>query len=291
MSFANIYGHGKQIAMLQKAMAQGRVGHSYLFSGMDAIGKKTTALAFAQALNCDFFSQNLDACGACLPCRKMARGSHPDLHILQTQTQFIRIDDIRGLQNQMTFKPLEGKKRIMIIDDADKMNEQAANALLKTLEEPAANNLLILTTARPYSLPQTILSRCRHVRFYPLPVATIASFLSENKEMDSAKALLLASLSGGSIGQALARDSEEAMAFRADLRRLLNSSIGGKRLDALFLASYLGKDKGEIRQGLQILNTYFRDALVYKETAFAKMLVNSDDLQFVANLSCCLPGE
>ena len=290
MSFENIYGHFKQIDMLQKAMAQQRVGHSYVFSGHCAIGKKTLALAFAQALNCENAASRYDACGNCSSCRKMMHGNHPDIHVLETQTQFIRIDAIRGIQDQMTFKPLEGRRRIIIIDDADKMNEQAANALLKTLEEPSADNIIILVTARPYWLPQTILSRCRHVRLNPLPAETIARFLTEKKQMDPSKALLLASLSGGSIGQALELDSEDMIAFRAQLSRLLAAASQGDPMAPLLLASFLGQDKKEIKQGLKILNTYFRDALVYKETANAKMIINADDLPSIVSMAGRLQG-
>jgi DNA polymerase III subunit delta' len=291
MSFSSIYGHGKQIGMLKKAMEQARIGQAYIFSGPDAIGKKTLALAFAQALNCERADQIHDACGLCLSCRKISHGSHPDIHLLQTQAQFIRIDEIRSLQAQMTFKPLEGKKRIMILDDADKMNEQAANALLKTLEEPSANNLLLLVTSRPYWLPQTILSRCRHVRFNPLSADIVASFLREKHQMETSKAVLLASLSGGSIGRALESDSEDTMAFRTKLRFLLNNADRRNPLSLLLLASYLGQDKKEIAEGLKILNTYFRDALVYKETACNQMVINADDLPSIASMAQRLQGE
>ena len=291
MSFANIYGHLKQITMLQKAMAQKRVGHSYIFSGLSAIGKKTLALEFAQALNCENAAERQDACGSCPSCRKMMRGSHPDIHVLETQTQFIRIDAVRGIQDQMTFRPLEGRKRVFIIDDADKMNEPAANALLKTLEEPSPDNVLILVTARPFRLPQTILSRCRHVRFNPLPAENVARFLTAHKSLEPAKASALASLSGGSIGRALELDSEDMIAFRAGLSDLIRDAGRHNPMSLLILASFLGQDKKHTQQGLSILNTYFRDALVYKETAQASMIINADDLSVVASLACRLEGE
>lgn len=291
MSFTNIYGHQKQIGMLQKAMAQERVGHAYIFSGLNAIGKKTLAMAFTQALNCENAAERYDACGDCSSCRKMLHRNHPDIHVLETQAQFIRIDAIRNIQEQMTFKPLEGRRRVFIIDDADKMNEQAANALLKTLEEPSADNIIMLVTARPYWLPQTILSRCRHVRMNPLASETVAEFLIEQKQKDPSKALLLASLSGGSIGQALELDSEDMIAFRADLSRILAAANLRDPMSLLTLASFLGQDKKEIRQGLKILNTYFRDALVYKETANASMIINADDLPAIASLAYRLNGE
>lgn len=291
MSFADIYGHSKQIGMLQKAMKLGRVGHSYIFSGLNAIGKKTLALAFTRALNCENSVLHHDACGECPSCLKMIHGNHPDVHVVASQAQFIRIDAIRNIQEQMTFKPLEGKRRVFIIDDADKMNEQAANALLKTLEEPSADNVIVLVTARPYWLPQTILSRCRHMRLNPLPPETVARFLSEQKQMDAYKASLLASLSGGSIGQALELDSEDMIAFRAELGGRLTAATTRDPMSLLALSSFLGQDKKEIKQGLKILNTYFRDALIYKETSLPSMMINANDLPTVSSLSGRLSGE
>lgn len=290
MSFANIYGHAKQIDMLKKTMAQRRVAHAYIFSGPDAIGKKTLALAFTQALICENMDEKTGGCGHCASCRKMISGNHPDVHVLETQAQFIRIDAIRGIQEQMTFKPLEGRRRVFLIDEADKMNEQAANALLKTLEEPTADNILLLVTARPYWLPQTILSRCRHVRLNPLPVETVARFLTEQKQMDPSKASVLASLSGGAIGGALDLDSEDMIAFRAELGRLLDRATLSNPLSLLALASFLGQDKKEIQQGLTILKSYFRDALIYKETALTSMIMNADHPSVIASLARRLEG-
>ncbi len=291
MPFSSIYGHSRQIAMLQKTMSQGRLGHAYIFSGLAAIGKKTLAVAFAEALNCARTDGVADACGTCPSCRKIISGNHPDLHLIATQSQFIRIDAIRALQDLMTFKPLEGGRRVIIIDDADKMNEQAANALLKTLEEPSAGNVLMLITARPYSLPATILSRCRHLRFNPLPCDTVARFLAAQHGMDPDRARLLAGLSGGSIGLALEMNTEDMIAFRADLAHRLDAFACGNPLAPLALAAFLGQDKKEIRQGLQMLASYFRDALVYKETAQSEMVINADHLAAIAALAARLSGD
>jgi DNA polymerase-3 subunit delta' len=272
-------------------MAQKRVGHSYIFSGPNAIGKKKLALEFAQALNCENSARLNDSCGNCPSCRKMISGNHPDVYLLETREQFIRIDAIRSIQQMMTFKPLEGRRRLVIIDDADKMNEQAANALLKTLEEPSDANIIILVTARPYWLPQTILSRCQHVRLSPLTAETVARFLTEKKQMDPSRSGVLALLSAGSIGRALESDNEDVMAFRSELGRLLSAAGSGDPMTLLSLASFLGQDKKAVMQGLKILSTYFRDALVYKETAGAEMIVNADHLSVVSSLAGRLRGE
>lgn len=291
MTFKEIYGHSKQIGMLQKALASRRVGHAYIFCGISGIGKKTTALAFASALNCDKRANPPDACGSCPSCLKIMRGNHPDIHIVTSETQFIRIDAIRHIEQQMTFKPLEGKSRVFIIDDADRMNDQAANALLKTLEEPTLGNLIILVSARPRSLPLTILSRCQRVNFQPLLTSTVERWLVERGQKNTEPANLLASLSGGSISQALELDAQDMVAFRAELGRLLSSARTDEPMSLLTLSAFLGENKKEIRQGLKIVNTYFRDALIYKETGRNSMIVNTHDLPCVLSLARRLTGQ
>src|SRR5450759_2899721 len=221
MSFHDIYGHEKQIGILQKALTQKRIGHVYLFSVIPAVGKKTLAGEFAKALNCEKEDALHDSCGECLSCRKIKQGSHPDVFSVEAEGQFIRINAIREIQEQMKFKPLEARWRVFVIDNADKMNDQAANALLKTLEEPPPANILILVTAKPYTLPSTIISRCRHISFNPLSIDTVAQFLIERMNMEKKNALLLAGLSGGSIGQALELNKDDVIAYRTQILKLL----------------------------------------------------------------------
>jgi DNA polymerase III subunit delta' len=291
MSFLDIYGHERQIAILQKAIAQRRVGHAYLFSGINAIGKRTLAGEFAQALNCDEGDNLHDACGQCSSCLKMQHSSHPDMILIEADGQFIRIKAIREIQEQMKFKPLEGKWRAVIIDEADKMRDEAANSLLKTLEEPSASNILILISSRPYSMPATIISRCRHMRFNPLPAAAIARFLVEQEGMEQQKAGLLAGLSGGSVGKALELDQEDVVAYRAEIMQLLMNTRKNDPITLLNLASFFSQDKTKIKQGLDILNSCFRDALVFKETRKIEMLTNQDKSSFITTLAQQLSGE
>ena len=291
MSFSDIYGHERPIAILKKTIIQGRVGHAYLFSGPNAIGKRTLADRFAQALNCEQGQISGDACGQCSSCLKIRHASHADLINIKADGQFIRINAIREIQEQMKFKPLEGGWRAIIIDDADKMRDEAANALLKTLEEPTTSNILILVSSRPYSMPATILSRCRHMRFNPLPAAAVARFLTQKKEMDPEKAVLLAGLAGGSIGRALELDQEDVIAYRAEIMQLLMDTRKDEPLSLLTLASFFSQDKKEIKQGLDILNSCFRDALLFKETGRKEMLINADKSSLIAALAQRLEGE
>ncbi|MCX5850166.1 MAG: DNA polymerase III subunit delta' [Deltaproteobacteria bacterium] len=291
MSFHDIYGHEKKIEIIKKTLAQKRVGHAYLFSGIQAIGKKILAREFVKALNCEKGDMLHDSCGECSSCRKIQKGGHPDVFSVEADGQFIRIDAIREIQEQMKCKPLEARRRAFIIDDADKMNDQAANALLKVLEEPSSANILILVTARPYSMPSTIISRCQHMRFNPLRFDTVAKFLVDREDMDSQSALLLAGLSGGSIGRAVELNKDDIVAYRAALLQLFSTTRSNDLFSLINFASFLGQGKKEVKQGLNILNAFFRDVLVFKETQKEEMLINQDNSSFISNHAARLSGE
>ena len=291
MPFLDIYGHDKQKVILKQALAQNRVGHSYLFSGIEATGKKTLAMEFAKVVNCEKSDEINDSCGKCPACLKIDRNNHPDIFAIEAEGQFIRINAIREIQELMTFKPMEGKRRVFVIDNADKMNDQAANALLKTLEEPTPANILILVTAKPYTLPSTIISRCRHMRFNPLSIDTVAKFMIERRNMEKKDALLLAGLSGGSIGQALELNKDDVIAYRTQTLNLLANTKKSEPLSLLAFAAFFGQDKREIKQGFHIIKTCFRDALVYKETLNDQMLINQDNSSLIASLASRLTGS
>ena len=290
MSFHDIYGHEKKIEIIQKALTQQRIGHAYLFSGIPAVGKKTLAREFVKALNCEKEDALHDSCGECSSCRKIKRGIHPDVFFVEADGQFIRIDAIREMQERAKCKPLEARRRVFIIDDADKMNDQAANALLKMLEEPSPSNILILVAARPYSMPSTIISRCQHIRFNPLRFDTVAKFLVDRIGMDNQQALLLAGLSSGSIGRAMELNEDGIVAYRTELLKLISITRRNDPFSLINFASFLGQGKEEIKQGLNILNTIFRDALVLKETQKKEMLVNQDNSSFISTQATRLSG-
>jgi DNA polymerase-3 subunit delta' len=200
MTFGEIYGHGKAIAILKTVIKKDRIAHAYLFYGMEGVGKRTTAAVFARALNCG--AEN-PPCGDCASCRRAEHKNHPDIVTITEEGPIIKIGTVKELMAQMKFRPREGRMRVFIMPEADRMNPAAANALLKTLEEPSAGNVLLLTSARPHALPMTILSRCQHLRFPPLPREEVARFLQEKKSIAPDAAAILAASSGGSIGKAL----------------------------------------------------------------------------------------
>ncbi len=148
MTFDQILGHERQKEILSRALANGRIAHAYLFSGPDGIGKRLMAMALARAIVC--LEQR--GCGNCLACRKIDHQNHPDLHLLEPDGNSIKIDQIRSFQRELNFKPLEAPRKICMIEQADAMTVGAANALLKTLEEPRGDTLLILLSAQPNRL-------------------------------------------------------------------------------------------------------------------------------------------
>lgn len=291
MSFGNIYGHEKIIDMLRKTMTQQRTAHAYLFSGMAAIGKRTLAVEFIKAVNCEQSGVLHDSCGECSSCRKIDHASHPDIFFVAPEGQFIRIASIRQMQERTTCRPLEARRRAFIIDDADKMNEESANALLKMLEEPSPANMLLLITTRPYAMLQTIISRCQHVRFNPLGPETVARFLESKIGMDHQSAMLLAALSGGSVGSALELNKEDIVAYRTELLRIFSTTSRNEPFSLINFASFLGQKKKEIKYSLNILLTFFRDVLVFKEVGKQEMLINQDNASFIAACAARLSGE
>lgn len=289
MAFSDICGHEKQIGILQKAIVNNRVPHAYLFYGMKGIGKRRTALVFAKALNC--MAGKGDACGRCAPCRKADHGNHPDLILIEPSGQFIRIQEIRALQEQMTYRPFEGGKRIFIVADADKMNPTAANALLKVLEEPTPSNILILVTSRPYQLPMTILSRCQPLRFNPLTRDTLALYLETRQALPPEKARMLAASSGGSLGRAVEMSKEDYLSLRDEL---LDRFFIGKNRNPLLLFSLardFGQDRQEILERLALMKICLRDALVLKETCRIDYLFNQDRAEAFQSFAAASSSE
>jgi DNA polymerase-3 subunit delta' len=280
MSFKDIFGHSKPIGILQNAMRHDRLAHAYLFHGMEGIGKHTVALTFAKALNCR--QKSFDACDSCISCIKTDHKNHPDIEIIEAAGQFIRIDAVKNLQERMKFRPMEGRKRIVILIEADKLNNAAANALLKTLEEPSHSNIIILITARPYQLPITILSRCQQIRFNPLQQEVVAELLRERFSLDEPQARLLAAASGGSMGKALELNREAFLVLKNEVLDWIANASLDSPLQRLSFIRFLNDDKRDILDKLDILKTFFRDALIFRETGKIEELMHQNRLELIA---------
>lgn len=277
MPFSRIYGHEGPIAFLKKSLEENRVAQGYLFHGMWGVGKRTTALAFAKAMNC--LGTEGEEGGPCGSCRKIDSGNHPDVLIVTPQESLIKVDVVRELTRRMSFRPLEGRRRIIIIDEAHSMNAEAANALLKTLEEPSPDNVMILVTHRHDALPATILSRCRKVRFGPVPAASVKQFLRDRGGMSEDEILESVACSGGSIGRVFARDPKKIRRFKEEVLPVLGKGIWDSREDPLvFFAAVKGFGEGrdEVRESLDLLEEWLRDVMVYRETGHGEMLIHRD---------------
>ncbi|MFA5182257.1 MAG: DNA polymerase III subunit delta' [Syntrophales bacterium] len=286
MSFQDIYGHEKQIALLKSALTGGRLAHAYLFHGREGIGKKAAAMAFAEAILCE--RKEAEACRACLSCKKTGHGNHPDLITIAAEGAFIKIQAIKDLLHMIAFRPLEGGRRLFIIDEADRMNQTAANALLKTLEEPSPANILVLITSKPYTLPRTILSRCQQIRFSPLRQETVAAYLEKRETLAPETAGMIAAAAEGSIQRALQLNQDDYLVDRKAVMGHIAADHSGDPLRRLSLLRYLGKDKKDVPEKLSILLSCFRDALIWKELPGNQAPVNSaekDDLQAMTRLT------
>ncbi len=291
MSFKDIYGHEKQISVLQAAVARDRIPHAYLFYGMEGIGKRTVAEVFAKTLNCKSGRDILDACDTCASCLKIDRGNHPDVITIKAEGQFIRVKEIRELQEQMKFRPFEGGKRIFIISEADKMNIISANALLKTLEEPSSSNILILITTRLHLLPMTILSRCQHLRFNPLRQETIASYIQEKLSMDHKSSYLISLSSGGSIEKALALKDDSYLIMRETILDIMSKIKTKDPLRLLYVTNDFGQERQEITEKLSILMIGYRDVLLYKETGETERVINQDHIDIIKSFAERISGR
>lgn len=199
---SQIRGHRLQLELLQRLIAAGRHGHAYLFEGPDGVGKLTVARAFVGRLACwGAEAGQADPCGACRSCAALQRDDHPDLKVLLRDGATIKIDQVREAVQRLRYDPVVGRVKAVIIDGADQLREEAANALLKTLEEPPPATVFVLVTARPQVLLDTIRSRCQVLRFSDLPAADIAALLIAGGA-DDAMAYTAAALAQGSLTQA-----------------------------------------------------------------------------------------
>jgi DNA polymerase III subunit delta' len=282
MAFAQILGQDKAINVLQRAIRHQRVPQAYIFAGEDGVGKKLTALMLAKALNCR--EREDDACDHCISCHKIDDGNHPDVRVIEPDGQFIKIDQIRTLQKDVNYRPYEGRRKVYILDQAEALRTEAANALLKTLEEPSPDSLLILVTANVYALLPTVISRCQFVRFVALGAPQLTEFLKREKQMPAEQARLIASLAEGCPGRAFAMDTDDILAKRAmleELLALLSSGLQDVR-EVFDQAEKLAQRKPEIHEFLDLLLVWYRDLYLLQEQGRPDLVANADALSRLA---------
>jgi len=286
MPFSEIIGHDHNIKLLQRSIERGRLHHAYIFSGPGGIGKKLTAISLAKALNC--LEMETDSCGRCIPCRKIEEGNHPDVKIVEADGQVIKIDQIRELQRDLQFRPFEGKKRVFIIDSADRMGLPASNSLLKTLEEPPKDSVLILVTANFHSLLPTIVSRCQRLSFSSLPIPDVEMMLMEKKGFDASTAHIIAAVSEGSIGDAFGEDEGSILEER---ERVFTGFTGlkDKGMIGIFKqAEEMAKDD-DLGEMLKVLKVLYRDMAVFK--GGGRGIINSDMVSRIGDEAKDMPMD
>ena len=283
MPFATVVGHRPVVELLRQAVRRGRVPQSLLFAGPEGVGKRTVAVALAQAVNCPK-RRDGDACGVCPTCERIAAGRHSDVTYLDKGDEAsIKIDALRArVLSVIGYRPFEAERRVFIIDPADDMVEQAQDALLKTLEEPPSAATIILVTAYPDTLPPTIQSRCRRLRFGPLTEADVARVLVERCGVARSEAAQLATAAGGSVSQALAEKvGELGDDRRAALELLLAASrdgnVGGRLKAATVLVQHESdrRDREALGARFNVAASLLRDLGVIA-SGTAAPLANAD---------------
>jgi DNA polymerase-3 subunit delta' len=248
MPLRQIIGHQGVVDLLLQAVARKRVPQSLVFAGPDGIGKRTTAVALAQAINCPAPREG-DACGACPVCTRIGKGTFQDVVLLQKGDEAsIRITPLRErVLDVVGYRPFEGARRLFIIEPADDLTVQAQDALLKTLEEPPSTSILILVTAYPDTLLPTIQSRCRRVRFGALDEDEVVRILVERLGHSREDAATRASASGGSVARALAADVRTFAADRDAALGMLAAARSGSVADRLKAGEKFAKIEGKRR--------------------------------------------
>jgi DNA polymerase-3 subunit delta' len=264
--------------MLQKRS----IPHAMLFTGVDGIGKQTTARALGMALNC-LSPVGVSACGECPPCQKVISGAHPDMITVKPERAFIKIDQVRAVSRQLRFAPLEGNWRIVIISDAQALNLEASNAILKILEEPPKGTVIILTATQTTDLLPTIVSRCQQVAFRPIPCEKVAEVLVELRGLDRQTATTLAVSTNGSLGKTLSVDAEKWTIWRTGLLEQI-ASISIRSIQPIFaFADALARDKDRLSDALDMIMTWFRDVLMCKISP--ERIINKDFMTKIQHAS------
>jgi DNA polymerase-3 subunit delta' len=279
-------GHEWAVEMLHQHAARGDVRHAYLFCGPPGLGRRTLALRLAQALNCTKPIAAGIPCGTCRDCKQIEAMQHPDMNVIQAETEggTLKVDQVREVQHSLSLKPYQSKYRVALFLRFQEANDNAANALLKTLEEAPAHAILLLTADTPEQLLPTIVSRCEILRLRALPVSAIEADLLAHG-VDEERARLLAHISGGRPGYARKLiDDITLLEKREERLDDLQTLLPAPRVEKFSYAEKLSKDKDVMRQTILIWLSYWRDVMLRVAQAETP-LINIDrnmEIEFLA---------
>lgn len=271
MSFKQVFGQDKVIKFLSASIKNNRLASSYLFIGPEGLGKCLVARNFAKTLNCE--KDMLDACDSCISCNKIDTDNHPDIHWIEKDNSgSIKIDCIRKLETDINLKPYEAKKKVFIIKDAHAMTPEAANALLKTLEEPPKDSILILTTYSQEKIFPTVVSRCQKIFFSSMNMEKLEFILKNDYNLKEAISHYLSHFTEGRLGAALRLKDKDVLNERN--RIIDNFASSREQTQDYFNLEF--QNKQEIGKNLDILISWFRDILLLQCGVDATNLINAD---------------
>lgn len=276
MPFSDIIGHSRQVEILRRGLERGRLPHAYLFLGPPGIGKRMVALSLAMAVHCSDGPHEF--CGLCPSCLSIRDGNHPDVRFVEPLAgkREIGIQQIRELERELAFHPFSGKYKVAIIDPADLLNYHAQNSLLKTVEEPPGDSLLILIAKSTGHLLPTLTSRCLRLSFASPPREFVAEVLVRRKGISREQAGVLAALTMGSVGEALACDTGEYLDRRREwIERLSSLSREGYR-EMMALAEERAGDREESLRFLHWIEGWYRDILICQITGKTEGMRHAD---------------
>ena len=293
--FDKLAGNERVKEVMRRMLERGRVPGSLLFAGEDGVGKRLFALELAKAMNCRT-PKGHEACDSCASCARIERfqfppaddadankkiiwSEHPDVGLVRPAGRFLLVAQMREIEREANFRPFEGRARFFLIEDADRLNEPSANALLKTLEEPPATSHIILLSSRPAALLPTIRSRCQQIRFAPLKVDEMEKHLASARRMPKSEANLLAHIARGSLGRALSTDLASFREQRDAMLEVLSSlALTGDRARLLRIAEEMNdaKRKEEYEPRLNVLELLVHDVWAMALGAAPEQIVNRD---------------
>ncbi|MBU0484866.1 MAG: DNA polymerase III subunit delta' [Proteobacteria bacterium] len=287
LSFDSLIGQDKAKKLLKNAVTNHKISHAYLFKGPTGVGKKSLAKIFAAYINCSSPIAKTGPCNNCPSCRKFQTDNHPDFIIIEPDGVSIKISQVRELKHSLNFPPYEAAYRVVLLPDIQAMRREAANSLLKTLEEPPPNTILILCADEASNILPTINSRCQIIPFFPLPYEQVAQLLAQDG-ISPVEADTLAAISEGSIGRARLLASNELLSLRREIiENLLQTNLNNPESTEIViaLAEKSGKLKEDLSELLDLLKIWLRDLVVTVNARPDKTLSRdlASALQFAKN--------
>lgn len=280
MSFNQIYGHKENKDKFNTLLENNRVSHSYIFDGVDGIGKRFFAINLVKALLCE--NKENDACEVCSSCKKINSFNHPDLKIIEPDGNSIKNEQIKEFRKFLNYKPNESDRKIIIIDNSEKLTISSQNTILKVLEEPPEYALIIFITNNVNLLLDTVKSRCQFIKFNRLKNDEIIKFLLNEKNVSNDDAKIISVFSDGVVYKAIsALESEDFINLREKVINYSNSILFSDKINSIKGINFLNKEKDNISVIFDIMIIWFRDIVIFKNTNNIETIINKDKKEMI----------